>query len=79
MLQAVKTVSLALNDFYGTLTDEQKARFEAIGPQRTNQFESLEVTPTQYRRRGVPNVGQIIRRLLSPLGSIPSLEKSANG
>jgi hypothetical protein len=79
MLQAVKTVNSALNDFYGTLTDEQKARFEAIGPQRTNQLESLEVTPAQYRRRGVPNVGQIIRRLLSPLGSIPALEKSGNG
>ena len=46
MLQAVKTVSSALNDFYGTLNDEQKARFEAIGPQRTSQLESLEVAPT---------------------------------
>ena len=32
-------VSLALNDFYGTMSDEQKARFEAIGPQRTTQLE----------------------------------------
>ena len=39
MLQAVKMVSAALNDFYGTLSDEQKARFEAIGPQRTAQAE----------------------------------------
>ena len=37
MLQAVKMVSAALNDFYGTLSDEQKAKFEAIGPQRTAQ------------------------------------------
>ena len=45
MLQAVKMVRSALNDFYGTLSDEQKARFEAIGPQRTAQLESLEVAP----------------------------------
>jgi hypothetical protein len=35
MLQAVKLVRSALDDFYGTLSDEQKAQFEAIGPQRT--------------------------------------------
>ena len=29
MLQAVKMVSSSLNDFYGTLSDEQKAQFEA--------------------------------------------------
>jgi hypothetical protein len=38
MLQAVKVVSSALNDFYATLSDEQKAQFEAIGPQRTTQL-----------------------------------------
>jgi hypothetical protein len=32
MLQAVKTVSSALDDFYGSLSDEQKANFDAIGP-----------------------------------------------
>ena len=69
MLQAVKVVSSALNAFYGTLSDEQKARFEAIGPQRTTQLEALEVAPTaapRYRR-GIPNPEQIIRRLLGPL------------
>ena len=35
MLQAVKVVRSALDDFYGTLSDEQKAQFEAIGPRRT--------------------------------------------
>jgi hypothetical protein len=64
MLQAVKMVSAALNDFYATLSDEQKAKFEAIGPQRTAQLESLEVTPTNHRRRGPPSPEQIIRRLL---------------
>jgi hypothetical protein len=73
MLQAVKMVSAALNDFYGTLSDEQKARFEAIGPQQTSRLESLEVepapAPTTVRRyrRGIPSAEQIIRRLLSPL------------
>jgi LTXXQ motif family protein len=35
MLQAVKLVSDALDDFYATLSEEQKAQFEAIGPKRT--------------------------------------------
>jgi hypothetical protein len=35
MLSAIKTVRTALNDFYGSLNDEQKAQFDAIGPQRT--------------------------------------------
>jgi hypothetical protein len=34
MLDAVKSVRSALNEFYGTLTDEQKAQFESIGRQR---------------------------------------------
>ena len=66
MLQAVKMVSSSLNDFYGTLNDEQKARFEAIGPQRTSRLETLEVTPTNVRRRGPPSAELIIRRLMSP-------------
>ena len=36
MLQAVKLVGSALEDFYATLSDEQKAQFEAIGPRRTS-------------------------------------------
>ncbi|MEA2831719.1 MAG: hypothetical protein QOF22_2467 [Bradyrhizobium sp.] len=35
MLQAVKTVHAALDNFYGSLNDEQKAQFEAIGPRRS--------------------------------------------
>ncbi len=65
MLQAVKTVYSALNDFYGSLSDEQKARFEAIGPQRTSQLELLDVVHTTVRRHGIYPVGQIIRRLMS--------------
>ena len=35
MQQAVRLVGDALEDFYATLGDEQKARFEAIGPERS--------------------------------------------
>ena len=34
MLQAVKTVRTALDGFYASLNDEQKAGFDAIGPER---------------------------------------------
>jgi hypothetical protein len=34
MLQAVKGVADALDDFEADLSDEQKAGFEAIGPKR---------------------------------------------
>ena len=67
MLQAVTLVRSALNDFYGSLTDEQKARFEAIGPKRTSQLESLDVTHAPARRYCGDPVGQIIRRLM-PFG-----------
>ena len=36
MLQSVKLVRTALDGFYATLSDEQKAQFEAIGPRRTS-------------------------------------------
>ncbi len=36
MQQAVNLVSDALEEFYATLSDEQKAQFEAIGPKRTS-------------------------------------------
>ena len=42
MLQSVKSVRTALNDFYGKLSDEQKAKFEAIGPQLTGDDASDE-------------------------------------
>ena len=34
-LKAVKLVRAKLEDFYATLSDEQKAQFEAIGPRRS--------------------------------------------
>jgi hypothetical protein len=35
MQRAVSLVSAALEGFYATLSDEQKAQFEAIGQKRT--------------------------------------------
>ena len=43
MLQSVKLVSAALDDFYATLSDEQKAQFEAIGPRRTSEVDRPEI------------------------------------
>ena len=57
MLQAIKMVRSALEDFYGTLTDEQKAQFEAIGRERTGQrvdlFDRPRAPETHIRRRHV--------------------------
>jgi hypothetical protein len=36
MLRAVQTVRVTMDDFYGSLTDEQKAAFDAIGPQQAS-------------------------------------------
>jgi len=53
MLQAVKQVRSALDDFYATLSDEQKAQFEAIGPQRSassDQPDMMQGNGRRYRR-----------------------------
>ena len=68
MLLAVKTVRTALDTFYGELTDEQKARFETLGPQRTSQAEPSDdqdqprVRKSRYRRHGGLNIYGILRR-----------------
>src|SRR5712671_3589155 len=64
MLQAVKTVRAALDDFYGKLTDEQKAQFEAIGQGRVA-LSSQAVAPTHHRRRHHASVGGIIRHFMA--------------
>jgi hypothetical protein len=67
MLQAVKTVHMALNRFYSELNDEQKAQFEALGPQRSSQADQLSdqdrprVRRTRSHRRSV-SVQGILRR-----------------
>jgi hypothetical protein len=50
MLQAVKVVRSALDDFYGTLSDEQKAQFEAIGPRRTASADQPDTRRRHSRR-----------------------------
>jgi LTXXQ motif family protein len=65
MLQAVKTVRTALDDFYGKLSDEQKAQFEAIGPGRMTISGEQSAAPTRHHRRHHANIGGIIRHLMA--------------
>jgi LTXXQ motif family protein len=74
LLQAVKSVRTALDDFYGKLSDEQKAQFEAIGPSRqaaaadpsgtTGQSTASAASHGRFHRRHA-SVGGMIRRLMS--------------
>jgi hypothetical protein len=64
MLQAVKTVRAALDDFYGKLSDEQKAQFEAIGPRRTG-LSNQPGAQTHIRRRHHASIGGLIRHFIS--------------
>ena len=50
MLQAVKSVRSSLEEFYGTLSDEQKAQFEAIGPQRIASSDQRDTLQRRGRR-----------------------------
>ena len=50
MLQAVKQVRTALDRFYATLNDEQKAQFEAIGPRRTSLADRSDMMQRRSRR-----------------------------
>jgi hypothetical protein len=65
MLQAITTVRTALDDFYGKLTDEQKAQFEAIGPGRAGLSRQSDATPTHSRRRHHAGFGGIIRHFMA--------------
>jgi hypothetical protein len=64
LLQAIKTVSAPLNDFYATLNDEQKARFDAIALPRTTQNEQAKAKPTGGHRHHFISLGSVIRHLL---------------
>jgi LTXXQ motif family protein len=63
LLQAARTVSAPLNDFYGMLDDEQKARFNAISLPRTSQIEQPKAKPTALHRRHFVSIEYFIRRL----------------
>jgi hypothetical protein len=64
MLQAVKSVRAALDDFYGKLTDEQKAQFEAIGPGRTALSDEPDAARAQVRRHRHMSVAGLIRHFM---------------
>jgi hypothetical protein len=63
MLEAVKTVRAAVDDFYGKLSDEQKAQFEAIGPRRAALSDQSGPTRSHTRRHHA-NIDGMIRHLI---------------
>jgi hypothetical protein len=64
MLQAVKTVRAALDDFYAKLSDEQKAQFEAIGPRRSASSDQPTAARTHARRHHV-GIRGMVRHFMS--------------
>ena len=66
MLQAVKLVRATLEDFYATLSDEQKAQFEAIGQNRPRNFHPLLVP---RKISDVAKVGRLALHSALPRGS----------
>jgi LTXXQ motif family protein len=70
MLQAIGTVRPALDNFYNSLTDEQKAAFDAIGPERNGAPTALaadrDESPRRHHRRHRHgyNVGGMIFRMM---------------
>jgi len=72
MLQAVTTVRTSLDSFYGSLNDEQKASFDAIGPKRTSTADENATSRKEadrprraHGRRHYGNVDYMIRRMMS--------------
>jgi hypothetical protein len=69
MLQAVGTVRPALDTFYNSLTDEQKAAFDAIGPERNGVTNALaadrdeSARPHHRRHRHGYSFGMIFRMM----------------
>jgi hypothetical protein len=68
MLQAVKTVGTALDTFYGKLSDEQKAQFDAIGTQR--KAAAVQRRSSNGHRHGhrhhYVSIQRMIRRMIVP-------------
>jgi len=63
MLEAVKTVRTPLDDFYGKLSDEQKAQFEAIGQRRSASPDQSSATTKHFHRHHA-SIGGMVRRLI---------------
>ncbi|WP_291693899.1 Spy/CpxP family protein refolding chaperone [Bradyrhizobium sp.] len=67
MLQALGTVRPALDSFYNSLSDEQKAAFDAIGPERNGGKTASvdESSARQHRRHGHRvSIGGMIFRMM---------------
>jgi len=70
MLQAIGMVRPALDNFYGSLTGEQKAAFDAIGPERNGVTSALSddsgETPRHHHRHHHHgfSIGGIVFRLM---------------
>jgi hypothetical protein len=69
MLQAIGTVRPALDNFYNSLTDEQKAAFDAIGPEHgggTTSADNADDTQQRHghRRHHHGSLGGIILRMM---------------
>jgi hypothetical protein len=69
LLQAIGTVRPALDKFYNSLTDEQKAAFDAIGPERKGTHAALatDQDETPYRHHHRHHYGYNIRGMISRL------------
>jgi hypothetical protein len=69
LLQGVTGVRVALDDFYGSLNDEQKAQFEAVGQERDTTVgqasEQRGDSRPRYRRRGFGSVEGMIRHFIA--------------
>lgn len=67
MLQAIQAVRPALDNFYGSLTDEQKAAFDAIGPARngTHTASAADGGETLHRHHYRHHYGYNVRGMIS--------------
>ena len=71
LLQSVTGVRVALDDFYASLNDEQKAQFEAVGQERDTTVgqaaasEQRSDSRPRYRRRGFGSVEGMIRHFIA--------------
>jgi len=64
LLEAIKSVRTPLESFYASLSDEQKANFDAIGPQRTAEIEGPDSDPSHHGHR-VGRIGALIHHFMS--------------
>ena len=78
MLQAVAAVSDALDDFYATLSEEQKTQFEAVGPSWDNPAIGLIAVRSSPAGVPPPLTGPSLRLLYST-SALTALRRSRLG